>query len=99
MMIDRNVIFNKLKRNPIIINTSRGMLVDSKAIVEGLEQSKIRAYLTDVLTHEPILEEEVLNGVENIIITPHVGSRTYQSVERQGLMAVENLLKQINKNT
>ncbi len=96
-LISREVIFEKLKRQPIIINTARGMLVDSLALIDGLKEEKVRGYLTDVLSHEPMLDDEVLRGVENIIITPHVGSRTYQSVQRQGTMAVNNLLTLIKK--
>lgn len=96
-IISEDVIFNRLVRNPIIINTARGMLVDAKAIVKGIKERKIRGYLTDVLSTEPILEDEILRGEENIIITPHVGSRTYQSVQRQGVMAVQNLLGLIEK--
>lgn len=94
-LINEEVVFNKLKKNPIIINTSRGMLIDVDAIINGLSQGKIRGYLTDVLAIEPIVENEKLRGVENVIITPHVGSRTYQSVVRQGTMAVENLIELI----
>ena len=94
-LINENVIFNKLKKNPIIINTSRGMLIDVDAIIKGLSEKKIRGYLTDVLAIEPISANEKLRGVENVIITPHVGSRTYQSVVRQGTMAVENLMNLI----
>ncbi len=94
-LINKEVIFNKLKKQPIIINTARGKLIDSISLIEGLKKQKIRGYLTDVLAHEPMLENEVLKGVENIIITPHVGSRTFQSVERQGLMALNNLLNLI----
>lgn len=91
-MISREVIFEKFNKQPILINTARGMLVDSVALIEGLKEKKIRGYLTDVLANEPMLDDEVLRGVENIIITPHVGSRTYQSVQKQGAMAVNNLL-------
>lgn len=94
-MISREVIFEKLKKQPIIVNTARGMLVDSLALIDGLKEKKVRGYLTDVLAHEPMLDDEVLRGVDNIIITPHVGSRTYQSVQRQGTMAVNNLLNLI----
>ena len=94
-LINRDVIFNKLKKQPILINTARGMLVDSIALIEGLKEKKIKGYLTDVLSHEPMLDAEVLRGVDNIVITPHVGSRTYQSVQRQGSMAVNNLLNLI----
>lgn len=95
-MINAEVIENKLKKQPIIVNTSRGMLIDVEAIISGLASSKIRGYLTDVLAHEPMLENEKLKGIDNVIITPHVGSRTYQSVVRQGTMAVENLIQLIN---
>jgi phosphoglycerate dehydrogenase-like enzyme len=95
-LINRKVIFEKIKRQPVLINTARGMLVDSKALIDGLKEKKIRGYLTDVLAHEPMLENEVLLGIENVIITPHIGSRTYQSVQRQGTMAVNNLLNLIN---
>jgi D-3-phosphoglycerate dehydrogenase len=97
-LISEEVIQNKLKRKPILINTSRGMLVDTMAILKGLNEGKLRAYLTDVLAHEPMLENEILKGAENVIITPHVGSRTFQSVERQGIMAVENLMKLIDSS-
>ena len=92
-LINHEVIFDKLKKKPIIINTSRGMLIDADAVIEGLAQEKIKGYLTDVLAVEPMEEAEKLRGVENVIITPHVGSRTYQSVVKQGSMAVNNLLE------
>ncbi|WP_445757924.1 phosphoglycerate dehydrogenase [Polaribacter sp.] len=94
-LISEDVIFNKLEKSPIIINTARGKLIDVESLIKGLKIHKIKGYLTDVLAHEPILDDEVLKGVENVIITPHVGSRTFQSVERQGLMAVNNLLNQV----
>jgi D-3-phosphoglycerate dehydrogenase len=97
-LINRDVIFNKLKRNPIIINTSRGMLIDVDAVIEGLDKAKIRGYLADVLAVEPMEENEKLRGLENVIITPHVGSRTYQSVVRQGSMAVNNLIEISNES-
>ena len=75
------------------------MLVDSIALIEGLKENKIKGYLTDVLSHEPMLDDELLRGVDNIIITPHVGSRTYESVQRQGSMAVNNLLNLIKSES
>ena len=71
------------------------MLVETKALIKGLKQGKLRGYLTDVLIQEPILDDEILKGIDNVMITPHVGSRTYQSVERQGSMAVMNLINLI----
>jgi D-3-phosphoglycerate dehydrogenase / 2-oxoglutarate reductase len=90
-MINEDVIKNKLKKAPIIINTSRGKLIDVDAVIAGLAEGNIRGYLTDVLVQEPMEQDEKLKGVENVIITPHVGSRTFQSVVKQGSMAVQNL--------
>lgn len=92
-IINHEVIFKKLKKRPIIINTSRGKLIEKKSIISGLEKNKISAYLTDVLDIEPISENENLIGLDKVIITPHVGSRTFQSVEKQATMAINNLLK------
>ena len=95
-MINASVINESFKKNPILINTSRGMLIDVDDIIRGLNEGKLKGYLTDVLAHEPMLENEKLKGVQNVIITPHVGSRTYQSVIRQGSMAIKNLVEMIN---
>ena len=81
----------KFKKNVILINTSRGMIIDVNDVIDGLTNGKIRGYLTDVLVNEPIETNEKLNGLDNVIITPHIGSRTYQSVVKQGCMAVNNL--------
>ena len=92
-MINKKVIDDKFLKKPIIINTSRGALINIDDVIEGLKNRSIRGYLTDVLLQEPMLENEKLKGLENVIITPHVGSRTFQSVVRQGTMSVENLVK------
>ena len=66
-----------------------------ESLIKSLKTDKIKAYLTDVLEEEPMILNHPLNQFKNVIITPHIGSRTYESVERQGLMAVENLIKNI----
>jgi D-3-phosphoglycerate dehydrogenase len=95
-IINFDVINNKLNKKPILINTARGMLIDVDAVIHGLKNYKIRAYLTDVLANEPILDDEKLKGLDNVIITPHIGSRTFQSVEKQALVSIKNLLKLID---
>jgi len=95
-LINEIVITTKLKKQPIIINTARGKLIDPSAIISGIKNNLIKGYLCDVLETEPILENEILLGIENIIITPHVGSRTFENVQNQGIKSVENLFKLIN---
>ncbi|PQJ81097.1 NAD(P)-dependent oxidoreductase [Polaribacter glomeratus] len=96
-MINADVINNKFKKNPIIVNTSRGMLIDVDAVINGLSTGAIRGYLTDVLAQEPMEVGEKLQGVENVIITPHVGSRTFQSVVKQGSKSIANLFELIDQ--
>lgn len=75
----------------ILVNTSRALIIEQKSLLYGLETGKIAAYLTDVLEEEPMSENNPLLNYNNVIITPHIGSRTYESVVRQGCMAVNNL--------
>jgi len=91
-LINDIVITTKLKKQPIIINTARGKLIDPTAIISGIKNKLIKGYLCDVLETEPILENEILLGIENIIITPHVGSRTFENVQNQGVKSIENLI-------
>ena len=94
-LINDIVITTKLKKQPIIINTARGKLIDPTAIISGIKNKLIKGYLSDVLETEPILDNEVLLGVENIIITPHVGSRTFENVANQGIKSIENLVNSL----
>mgnify|MGYP000279994583 FL=1 len=97
-LINEIVITTKLKKQPIIINTARGKLIDPHAIISGIKNKFIKGYLCDVLETEPILENETLLGIENIIITPHVGSRTFENVQNQGIKSIKNIIEELNVN-
>lgn len=96
-MINERIVRQALKRGVVIVNTARGKLVDRNAIIFGLNNNIITGYLADVLDIEPMPEHYALKDFDNVIITPHIGSRTLESVEKQGLMAVNNLVKLINE--
>jgi D-3-phosphoglycerate dehydrogenase / 2-oxoglutarate reductase len=81
-----------LKRGALVINTARGGLVDEAAIAEACSAGALGGYATDVLEREPPPADHPFTGVDNIIVTPHIGSRTYESVERQGLRAARNIV-------
>lgn len=87
----------KIKSDAVIINTARGELVNTKDILEVIESGELRGYLCDVLENEPIEPDEILIGNSNIIITPHVGSRTLENITKQGLKSLENLIKSLNE--
>ena len=95
-LINDIVITTKLKKQPIIINTARGKLIDPIAVISGIKNKLIKGYLCDVLETEPILENEILLGIKNIIITPHVSSRTFENVQNQGVKSIENLINSMN---
>lgn len=98
----RNIITTELLDNVkengvVIINTARGGLLSTHTIRQGLASGKIRGYLTDVLEEEPMSAHEELAGLEGVIITSHIGSKTRQNVERQGEMAIQNLVELLEK--
>ena len=90
-MINANTL-KLLRKDAIIINCARGELVDTAAMVEALKANQIAWYCTDVLDVEPPPPNHPLIGLPNVIITPHIGSRTYESVQRQATCALENLM-------
>ncbi len=90
-MINAAVV-ERMKPDAMLINTSRGELVDTTAIAQALATGKLAGYGTDVLDEEPPSANHPLLHAPNCLITPHIGSRTSESVARQATKAVENLL-------
>jgi phosphoglycerate dehydrogenase-like enzyme len=90
-------LIRQVKKGLILINTSRAGIVNLDAILYGLSENLLGGYLTDVLEEEPMREDHPLRQSDHVIITPHIGSRTYESVQRQGVMAVNNLLSILGK--
>ncbi len=82
-----------LKKSAIIINCARGEIVELTALVDALKTQRLLAYAADVLDQEPPLPNHPLLGLPNVLITPHIGSRTHESVQRQASCAVENLTR------
>ena len=81
-----------MKDGATLINCGRGELTNSRDIAAALESGKLGGYGADVLDQEPPAEDHPLLGAKNCIITPHVGSRTFESVQRQAFMATQNLV-------
>lgn len=83
--------FPLIKKGAVIVNTGRGELLELSALVAALKSRHLLAYAADVLDQEPPPADHPLLGLPNVIITPHIGSRTHESVQRQASCAVENL--------
>lgn len=85
--------FPLVREGAVLVNTGRGELVDLSALVAALRSGRLRAYAADVLDREPPPPDHPLIGLPNVILTPHIGSRTHESVQRQASCAVENLTR------
>jgi D-3-phosphoglycerate dehydrogenase len=81
-----------LKDGSIVVNTSRGELVDTAAVLVALDSGKLSAYAADVLDEEPPPADHPLLHHPKALVTPHIGSRTFESVPRQALKATRNLI-------
>lgn len=85
------------KRGVYIVNVSRGALVDQRALADCVKSGHVAGYGADVLDPEPVQPDNPLLGLANVHLTPHVGSRTYESVVRQGSAALENLIQALKE--
>ncbi|HZK66650.1 MAG TPA: hydroxyacid dehydrogenase [Chloroflexota bacterium] len=84
--------FDLMKKTAILINTSRGPVVDEVALVEALRAGKIAAAGLDVFDQEPPAKDNPLLGLDNVILLPHMGGATYESMERMATHAAAEIL-------
>jgi glyoxylate reductase len=89
---------SKMKSSAILINTSRGPVVDEKALAAALKNGTIAAAGLDVYEHEPDVEPE-LKALNNVVLMPHVGSATLGTRTNMGLMVTRNVEAVLNGNT
>ena len=80
-----------MRRNPILINTSRGDLIDEKSLIKYLKKNKFRAVGLDVFKNEPQVNPELLK-FKNVFILPHLGSATSEARNGMAELAVKNVI-------
>jgi glyoxylate reductase len=74
----------------VLVNTARGPIVDEAALVHALRTGVIAGAALDVFELEPVVSEELL-AMENVVLTPHLGSATRRTREAMGMLAVDAL--------
>ncbi|MGC9153145.1 MAG: D-2-hydroxyacid dehydrogenase [Vulcanisaeta sp.] len=91
--------FQMMKNGVIIINTSRGEVIDTRALLKALNDGKVAAAALDVLENEPPKEPWEVELVKHprVIITPHIGAETKEAQRRIAEILVNKLLDQIAK--
>uniref|UniRef100_A0A667XSP2 Glyoxylate reductase/hydroxypyruvate reductase n=1 Tax=Myripristis murdjan TaxID=586833 RepID=A0A667XSP2_9TELE len=85
-----------MKPTATLVNVSRGLVVDQDALVKALQSGTIHAAALDVTHPEPLPRDHPLLSLPNVLITPHVGCSTYQTIRRMVEVMVENARAAMN---
>ena len=75
-LLNRDRLFNKCKPNLLVINDARGEVVDEFALADALKEKKIAGAALDVFQTEPPAKDHPLFGMDNVVLTPHLGAST-----------------------
>lgn len=97
--IANDAFFNQLQQKPVVINTSRGKVVDTAALIVALKENKISAAALDVLENEKIknhspAEKEQLDLLlqqSNVIVTPHIAGYSHEAFYKMSAVILEKL--------
>ena len=83
--------FAKMKKTAYIVNTSRGPVIDEKALVKALKAAQIAGAALDVYENEPAVEPELI-GMKNVVLTPHLGSGALELREGMAHIVTDNAI-------
>jgi glyoxylate reductase len=84
--------FSKMKRTAYLINTSRGPVIDEKALYEALKNRTIAGAGIDVFENEPLDRNSPLIELDNIVMTPHIASASIETRTAMAVMAATNIV-------
>jgi glyoxylate reductase len=79
-----------MKRSAVLVNVARGSIVDEDALVVALREGDIAGAALDVYEREPEVDPRLL-GLENVVLTPHLGSSTLAAREAMGMLCADSL--------
>lgn len=85
--------FALMTKNPYIINTARGPIIDEKAMIQALEKGTVSGAFLDVTEEEPLLELHPLREMKNVILSPHAAWYSVDAYREIREKAVQNLIE------
>lgn len=94
-MINKDTLA-KMKNTAVLINTSRGSLVNTEDLADALSQKQIFAAALDCVTPEPLPINHRLYSLPNCLVVPHIASATNETRNKMGLLAADNLIAGLN---
>jgi phosphoglycerate dehydrogenase-like enzyme len=81
----------RMKADAYLINTSAGSVIDTTALMEALESRRIAGAALDVFEGQPLPVSSPLMSAPNVLLTPHIGGATHETVERHSAMMVDEI--------
>ena len=85
-------LFKRMKPTAFLVNTARGKIIKEKYLIFALKKKIIAGAALDVFQKEPIDRRHPLARMENVVLTPHIGSSTEETRRKMSEIAVENLI-------
>jgi D-3-phosphoglycerate dehydrogenase len=82
-----------MKKTAILINTSRGAVVDTNALIKALREGWIAGAGLDVYEEEPLPKDSPLLELENVVLTPHIGASSVEAQEQAGLEVAQKIIE------
>ena len=87
--------FDKMKRGAILINSTRGAILDEGELYDALKEGTFSGAACDVFVEEPLQGDNPLLSLDNFIGTPHLGANTDEALKRVGMAVVEGVLDRL----
>lgn len=86
-----------MKKTAFIINTARGPIIDENALINGFKTKRIMGCALDVFENEPKVPQELIK-MKNLLLLPHIGSATLETITTMALMVAANIITALIKN-